>query len=154
MTVGDRTSVGKDLGSIPRLQEIVIVAGKMIFHWNLNCFSLTAPNWDHFAQVSLKVLEFFWMQLPKLKNLFANLKHRISSKFHWQRGFLALAMVLNLLLSYLTNIAKANKPLCQWNLQGYFFQLATKSCKLEPRPKVTKRIISGLGVSGLNQTLW
>ena len=28
--------------------------------------SLTAPNHDHFAQVSLTV---FWMQLPKLKNL-------------------------------------------------------------------------------------
>ena len=29
--------------------------------------SLTAPNCDHFGQVSLAV---FWMQLPQLKNLF------------------------------------------------------------------------------------
>ena len=30
--------------------------------------SLTAPNRDHIAQVSLTVLNnFFWMQLPKLK---------------------------------------------------------------------------------------
>ena len=30
--------------------------------------TLTAPNCDHFARVSLMVLDFFWMQLPKLKN--------------------------------------------------------------------------------------
>ena len=29
--------------------------------------SLTAPNHDHFAQVSLTVLDSFWMQSPKLK---------------------------------------------------------------------------------------
>ena len=44
-------------------------------------------------------------------------------------------MAFNLLLSNLTSSAKAKKPLCQWNSHGYFFQLATKSCKLEPRPR-------------------
>ena len=29
--------------------------------------SLTTLNRDHFAQVSLMFLEFFWMQLPKLR---------------------------------------------------------------------------------------
>ena len=45
----------------------------------------------------------------------------------------------------LTNIAKAKKPLFQWNWQGYFFQLVTKSCKLEPRPKVLKLFCQRLG---------
>ena len=30
--------------------------------------SLTVLNHNHFAQISLMVLDFFWMQLPKLKN--------------------------------------------------------------------------------------
>ena len=47
-------------------------------------------------------------------------------------------MAFNLLLSNLTPIAKAKKPLCQLNLHGYFFQFATFSRKLEPRPKVAK----------------
>ena len=29
--------------------------------------SLTVPNHDHSAQVSLTVLDIFWMQLPKVK---------------------------------------------------------------------------------------
>ena len=31
--------------------------------------SLTVPNCNHFAQVSLTVLDIFWMQAPKLKKL-------------------------------------------------------------------------------------
>ena len=30
--------------------------------------SLTVPNCKYFVQVTLTVLELFWMQLPKLKN--------------------------------------------------------------------------------------
>ena len=69
------------------------------------------------------------------------------------KEFLALAMAFNLLLSNLTAIAKAKKPLCQWNLQGYFFQLATKSCKLEPRPKVAKLFCQWLGVTGITSVM-
>ena len=83
--------------------------------------------------------------MPKPKNSFANLLHRISSKIHWQGGYLALAMAFNLLLSNLTAVAKAKKSLCQWNSCGYFFQFPTKSHKVEPRPKVAKLFHQWLG---------
>ena len=67
------------------------------------------------------------------------------SKFRWHKGYLALAMVFNLLLSNLTAVTNAKKHLCQWNSCGYFFQFATFSCKLEPRPKVSKLFCQWLG---------
>ena len=42
--------------------------GELLLHLSLQVkprVSLTAPNRDHFARVSLTI---FWMQLPKLKN--------------------------------------------------------------------------------------
>ena len=55
-----------------------------------------------------------------LQLLVANWK-KYSHKFHWQRGFLALATAVRLVQirfegSKLNAIAKAKTPLCQWNL--------------------------------------
>ena len=63
------------------------------------------------------------------------------------KSFLALAMAFNLLLSNLTAIAKAKKPLCQWNWQGIFFQLATKLRRLN---RDWKSQVSETGDTGIN----
>ena len=60
---------------------------------------MTAPNRDHFAQVSLTVLDNFLDAITKAKKLFhksiaQNLKQVLLTK-----RFLDLAMVFNLLLS-------------------------------------------------------
>ena len=49
------------------------------------------------------------------QHLVANWK-KYPHKFHWQRDYLALAMVVRLDRSKLNAIAKAKKPLCQWDL--------------------------------------
>ena len=70
------------------------------------------PNRDYFEQVLLMVLDFLdaIVKAKKLirKSIAQNLK-RVSLT----KSFLALAMAFNLLLSNLTAIAKAKKPLCQ-----------------------------------------
>ena len=63
-------------------------------------------------------------------------------------------MAFNSLLSNLTTIAKAKKPLCQWNSQGYFFHFETKSCKLEPKPKVAILFCQWLGGWQEQVTSW
>ena len=90
------------------------------------------------------VLDNFLDAIAKAKKLICesvaqNLKQVLLSK-----SVLALPMVFNLLLSSQTTIAKAKKPLSV-KLAGIFFQLATKICKLEPRPKVTKLFCQWLG---------
>ena len=58
---------------VVEFQKVVPLNYMVIFHIDdvLNAkpqVSLTMPNCDHFAQVSLTVLDFFWMQSPNLKN--------------------------------------------------------------------------------------
>ena len=64
--------------------------------------SLTVPNWNHFVQVSLTVLDIFLDAIGKAKKLIRksiaqNLKQVLLTK-----SFLALAWAFNLLLSNLT----------------------------------------------------
>ena len=60
--------------------------------------SLTGPNCDHFVRVSLMVLDFFWIQLPKIKNNSQIYRTESQSSFT-NKEVLALAMAFNLLLS-------------------------------------------------------
>ena len=87
--------------------------------------SLTAPNCNHFVRVSLTVLDIFLDANAKAKKLIRESIAQNLKQVSLTKSFLALAMAFNLLLSNLTTIAKAKKPLCQLNLQGYFLQLAT-----------------------------
>ena len=64
------------------------------FHWLWQIATSSASFTDNFG--------FFLDAISKAKNTFANLYHRISSKFCWQKGYLALTMAFNLLLSNLT----------------------------------------------------
>ena len=61
--------------------------------------SLTVPNCNHFAQVSLTVLDIFWMQAPKLKKLICESIAQNLKPVSLTKSFLALAMEFNLLLS-------------------------------------------------------
>ena len=73
------------------------------------------------------VLDNFLDAIIKAKKLIRESIAQNLKQVSLTKSFLALAMAFNLLLSNLTAIAKAKKPLCQWNWQGYFFQLATFS---------------------------
>ena len=71
--------------------------------------------------------------------LVANWK-KYPHKFHWQRGYLALAMVVRLDKNTLTAIAKAKQPPCQQillecaiDLQMCFLALAIASKKIQNR---------------------
>ena len=64
--------------------------------------SLTAPNCDHFAQVSLMVLDIFLDAITKAKKLICkSIVHNLK-QVSLTKSFLALAMAFNLLLSNLT----------------------------------------------------
>ena len=72
----------------------------MLVYANLRV-SLNAPNHNHFAQVSLMVLDFL-DAIAKAKNLICKY---IAPNLKWvslTKSFLALAMAFNLFLSYLT----------------------------------------------------
>ena len=71
--------------------------------------SLTAPNRDHFVPVSLTFLD----AITKAKKLIRLSIAQDLMPVSLTKSFLALAMAFNLLLSNLTAIAKAKKPLCQ-----------------------------------------
>ena len=55
------------------------VGSKMLLCKDRPQDSLTALIYNQFAQVSLTIWEFFWMQLLKQKNKFTNLWHIILS---------------------------------------------------------------------------
>ena len=76
-----------------------------------NRVSLTVPNRDHFARISLTVLDNFLGAIAKAKKLIRESKAHNLMPVSLTKSFLALAF--NLLLSNLTAIAKAKKPLCQ-----------------------------------------
>ena len=61
--------------------------------------SLTAPNGDHFAQVSLTVLDFFLDAIAKAKKLICESIAQNLMPVSLTKSFLALAMAFNLLLS-------------------------------------------------------
>ena len=63
--------------------------------------SLTAPNCDHFAQVSLTVLDFLDL-IAKAKILICESIAQNFKQVSLTKSFLALAMAFNLLLSNLT----------------------------------------------------
>ena len=118
------------------------------------------PEFHWLRQIATTLPKFHWWFWIIFLDTFAKAKKLICKSIAQNlkqvsltKSFLALAMVFNLLLSNLTTIAKAKKPLCQWNWQGYFFQLATKIHELEPRPKVAKLFFSGLGVTGF-KSIW
>ena len=122
-----------------------------LIHWKPQCtkyakprVSLTAPNCDHFLQVSLMVLDFLDAIAEAKKLICESIAHNLKQVL-LTKSFLASAMEFNLLLSNLTAVAKAKKPLCQWNSWGYFFQFATKSHELEPRLKLMKLFCQWLG---------
>ena len=64
--------------------------------------SLTAPNCDHFAQVSLMVLDNFLDAIAKAKKLIRESIAQNLMPVSLTKSFLALAMAFNLLLSNLT----------------------------------------------------
>ena len=64
--------------------------------------SLTAPNRNHFARVSLKVLDKFFGCNPKAKKLIRESIAQNLKRVSMTKSFLALAMAFNLLLSNLT----------------------------------------------------
>ena len=61
--------------------------------------SLTAPNHDHFARVSLMVLDNFLDAITKAKKLIRKYIAQNLKQVSLKKGCLALAMVFNLLLS-------------------------------------------------------
>ena len=113
------------------------------------------PEFHWLRQIATTLHEFHWQFWIIFLDAIAKAKKLIQESIaqNLKQVSLALAMAFNLLLSNptkpnLTAIAKAKKPLCQWNWQRYFFQLATKICKLEPRQKLQNFFVSGLGVAG------
>ena len=90
--------------------------------------SLTAPNCENFARVSLRVLDF-WTQLPKLKNLIHKSKaQNLGQDSLTRRLFLALAMAVNLFLSNLTllPLPKLNKLFVSETCMDTFSNLRIK----------------------------
>ena len=60
---------------------------------------MTAPNRDHFAQVSLTVLDNFLDAIAKAKKLICKSIAQNLKQVSLTKSFLALAMAFNLLLS-------------------------------------------------------
>ena len=115
---------------------------------------LLNPKFHWLRQIATTLCKFHWQfwifldAIPKAKKLICESIAQILKPVSRTKSFLALVMAFNLLLSNLTTIAKAKKPLCQLNLRGYFFQFATKSWELEPRMKEAKFFYQWLGVTG------
>ena len=136
-TIGSLLNIASD--SAPTLN------GSLYATYGLN------PEFHWLCQIATTLHEFhwpFWIIFldanAKAKKLIRESIAQNLKQVSLTKSFLALAMAFNLLLSNLTLIAKAQKPLCQWNWQGYFFQLATKICELEPRLKVAKKFCQWL----------
>ena len=64
--------------------------------------SLTVPNRDHFARISLMVLDDFLDAIAKAKKLICESIAQNLMPVSLTKSFLALAMAFNLLLSNLT----------------------------------------------------
>ena len=79
------------------------------------------------------VLDIFWMQLPKLKKLICKSVGQNLKQVSLTKSFSALAMAFNLLLSNIIKLPLQKLNNIFFSETGrYIFQLAIKSCELEP----------------------